>query len=109
MGPLLSSLPEDGDPQFDNFDCKAFGVDFWKLPLNSTEEDNHDISTSAPEGDEQSDTVELCGVCLVSFDDGDELRVLPCGHVFHRECIDHWLLNSSTVCPVDKRDLLLED
>lgn len=107
--PLLCSLPEEVDPQFNKLDCKAFGADFWKLPLNSTEEDNHELSTTASEGDEQSYSVDLCGVCLVDFDNGDELRVLPCGHFFHRECIDHWLLNSSTVCPVDKRDMLLED
>jgi hypothetical protein len=52
--------------------------------------------------------VETCGVCLLDFDDGDQLRTLPCGHRFHRDCIDRWLLEASTTCPVDKRDLLLD-
>jgi len=47
-----------------------------------------------------------CGVCLVDLQDGEELRMLlPCRHLFHRGCVDRWLLEASTCCPVDKRDL----
>jgi hypothetical protein len=105
---------EDEDKDAGEQDCKkccscSFGADYWKLPFNTTEdfsEASTEASTTASEIDEKSDghTMDVCGVCLVDFDHGDELRVLPCGHYFHRECIDHWLLNSSTVCPVDKRD-----
>lgn len=39
-----------------------------------------------------------CTVCLVDFDDGEQLRVLPCGHHYHPPCILSWLTNvSSTV------------
>lgn len=49
---------------------------------------------------------EGCSICLFDFEDGDELRkLLPCGHRFHRACIDQWLLKSSTTCPIDKMDL----
>merc|ERR1739848_870333 len=41
---------------------------------------------------ERVDEAEFCGVCLLEFEEGDELRtLLPCGHRFHRECIDNWL------------------
>ena len=33
-----------------------------------------------------------CALCLESFAVGHELRRLPCGHAFHRSCVDHWLL-----------------
>ena len=41
-----------------------------------------------------SSTLDECAVCLSEFEEGDELRELPCGHVFHLECCDRWLLNS---------------
>lgn len=41
-----------------------------------------------------------CAVCLCEFSDSDVLRLLPlCGHAFHIQCIDTWLLSNST-CPL---------
>lgn len=81
-------------------------VDFWRLPVAMLkDDDNTSTTTTDDDGSSYLHSADVCGVCLVDFDDADEMRVLPCGHCFHRECIDHWLLNSSTVCPVDKRDL----
>ncbi|KAK1297688.1 RING-H2 finger protein ATL46 [Acorus calamus] len=41
-----------------------------------------------------------CAVCLCEFSDEDKLRLLPlCGHAFHLDCIDTWLLSNST-CPL---------
>merc|ERR1712154_627687 len=41
---------------------------------------------------------EVCPVCLVDYEDGDKIRTLPCGHYFHKDCIDSWLQNNSS-CP----------
>lgn len=51
------------------------------------------------EGEEK---IERCAICVDDFKDGDMLRVLPCEHAFHRECIDEWLVNHSAVCPLCK-------
>ena len=39
----------------------------------------------------------MCAVCLCDFCEGDELRLLPCGHSFHLQCIDKWL-HKSKLC-----------
>ncbi|XP_024169721.1 E3 ubiquitin-protein ligase At1g12760 isoform X2 [Rosa chinensis] len=46
-----------------------------------------------------------CCICLCSYDDGVELRQLPCGHHFHCSCIDKWLFINAT-CPLCKYNIL---
>ena len=29
-----------------------------------------------------------CSVCMEAFEEGDRIRELPCGHIFHLECVD---------------------
>ncbi|RMZ86117.1 hypothetical protein DV737_g18, partial [Chaetothyriales sp. CBS 132003] len=36
---------------------------------------------------------------------GEEMRVLPCNHKFHPDCVDPWLLNVSGTCPLCRIDL----
>jgi hypothetical protein len=101
----LKSIPLKRDDMVEpSTDRTRWSTDFWKLPSHVLEDDDDEIATTADVASSLEDLSCVCGVCLLEFDVGDELRSLPCGHSFHRECIDHWLLNSSTVCPVDKRD-----
>ena len=39
--------------------------------------------------------------------EGEKLRVLPCKHRFHLECIDQWLSSRKPLCPICKWDALL--
>ncbi|KAI9264382.1 hypothetical protein BDA99DRAFT_559648 [Phascolomyces articulosus] len=41
-----------------------------------------------------------CVICLDSFTCGDVLRILPCHHEYHRDCIDTWLTKKSSSCPL---------
>uniref|UniRef100_A0A1A9WAL8 RING-type domain-containing protein n=1 Tax=Glossina brevipalpis TaxID=37001 RepID=A0A1A9WAL8_9MUSC len=40
-----------------------------------------------------------CVVCLCDFTLQQVLRVLPCGHIFHAQCVDRWLEMRRT-CPI---------
>ena len=46
-------------------------------------------------------THNLCGVCMENYEVGQKRKYLPCGHVFHSNCIDTWLGQSSNNCPLD--------
>lgn len=44
----------------------------------------------------------LCAICITDFAEGDRIRCLPpCGHHFHKSCIDLWLLRQAE-CPMCK-------
>jgi len=45
---------------------------------------------------------ETCPICIVDFQEGDDIRVLPCEgkHCFHQQCVDPWLLQLSSSCPI---------
>jgi hypothetical protein len=48
--------------------------------------------------------VEVCSVCLDDFEIDVAVKVLPCKHFFHVECITPWLENRSGCCPLCKQD-----
>lgn len=50
-----------------------------------------------------------CGICLDDFADDQVLRLLPCHHYFHPQCIDKWFATcayGSRPCPLCKADTL---
>lgn len=51
---------------------------------------------------------ETCPICIADFEEGDDLRVLPCEgkHRFHQHCVDPWLLELSSSCPICRQDFL---
>ncbi|CAN6326853.1 unnamed protein product [Urochloa humidicola] len=46
----------------------------------------------------------VCCICLARYMDNDELRLLPCGHFFHKDCVDKWL-KINALCPLCKAEL----
>ncbi len=48
-----------------------------------------------------------CSICLDDFDSHSTVvRELPCGHVFHPECVDTFLTTNSSLCPLCKKSVL---
>ncbi|XP_028758146.1 E3 ubiquitin-protein ligase RHA2A-like [Neltuma alba] len=50
-----------------------------------------------------------CVVCQSSFEDGDQVRRLPCRHVFHRCCFDGWLDHLNFNCPLCRTPLVSDE
>lgn len=49
----------------------------------------------------------LCAICLDDFIPASStVRELPCGHIYHPECIDISLTQSSSLCPLCKKSVL---
>ncbi|KAL3490529.1 hypothetical protein BJX62DRAFT_137696 [Aspergillus germanicus] len=81
------------------------------------EETSQDTATSTPESKQERRTGVTeaetptdhpnfsCPICTDDFVKGQDLRVLPCNHQFHPECIDPWLVNVSGTCPLCRIDL----
>ena len=78
-----------------------------KERINSLPIRKYDISKKDDE-DEGNDCTSKCLVCQSNYDNGDNLRVLPCGHCFHSECVDIWLLKKD-YCPYCRRSIVTED
>ena len=49
----------------------------------------------------------MCSICLNDYEDDKMCSTLPCGHVFHRECITCWLRSgrmAGAECPLCKAE-----
>lgn len=66
-----------------------------QLPLHTIKHGEKGIDVDA----------ESCAVCIENFKVKDVIRILPCKHIFHRTCIDPWLLDHHT-CPMCKLDVI---
>ena len=52
-------------------------------------------------------TQPTCSICLDDFEHNKTIvRELPCSHIFHPECIDGFLRDNSSLCPMCKKSAL---
>ncbi|XP_068612144.1 RING finger protein 150 [Brachionichthys hirsutus] len=57
-------------------------------------------------GDQETEAdFDNCAVCIEGYKPNDVVRVLPCRHLFHKGCVDPWLLDHRT-CPMCKMNIL---
>ncbi|KAF7229739.1 RING finger protein 150 [Nothobranchius furzeri] len=57
-------------------------------------------------GDQETEVdFDNCAVCIEGYKPNDVVRILPCRHLFHKSCVDPWLLDHRT-CPMCKMNIL---
>ncbi|KAH7282168.1 hypothetical protein KP509_35G016200, partial [Ceratopteris richardii] len=50
-----------------------------------------------------------CEICIDTIEAGSQATQLPCQHLFHRDCIIHWLSNRTNTCPLCLHELQAEE
>jgi len=49
---------------------------------------------------------EQCTICMEKYNLGQEIKLLPCTHIFHLNCIETYLQEFSIQCPLDNLPLI---
>jgi hypothetical protein len=62
----------------------------------------------------KNEQFEKCVICMEKYEINDEVKTLPCFHIFHKDCIDHWFKAGNDSCPICKNKInnnkdLIED
>ncbi|KAL7623848.1 hypothetical protein AAE478_005404 [Parahypoxylon ruwenzoriense] len=78
---------------------KAISGDTSEAPVATASGEN------GPDNGQAEDDHLGCSICTDDFTVGQDVRVLPCDHKFHPQCIDPWLVNVSGTCPLCRLDL----
>lgn len=63
------------------------------------------VRTLKRDDEETTNDSHMCAVCIESYKPGEVVTVLTCDHIFHKACIEPWLLERRT-CPMCKCDIL---
>ena len=58
-------------------------------------------------GKDENDCCVKCLVCQFQYEDGDCMRVLPCKHRFHSDCVDQWL-RTKDHCPYCRQSIVVK-
>jgi hypothetical protein len=69
-------------------------------PLNSI--DHQITSTESVENKQYGVTIDVqleCTICQCKYVEHEQTIVLPCAHIFHKNCIETWT-NEKRTCPV---------
>jgi len=69
-------------------------------------DENTDILEYHELTNELKEKYKSCSICIDDYSNDNEIRKLHCNHVFHKDCIDPWLLKESYKCPICRDDTL---
>ena len=106
-------------PMTDHFDDLNVPVTFeWVHPVGQSYVDVKSVATDTilnnntklllfnELDDINKNRYKACSICIDDYEQNDTIRQLSCSHVFHKDCIDPWLLKESYKCPLCRDDTL---
>lgn len=64
-----------------------------RTPTNTEEQEGQE------QKEEEEEEADKCTICLSEFEVDEDVRRLPCFHLFHVECVDQWL-GQNKRCPI---------
>ncbi|GFN94735.1 E3 ubiquitin-protein ligase arkadia-like [Plakobranchus ocellatus] len=103
----------DQMPVFPNIPCHVQGASQETIERNTLPHKYTKVEPSAVSSEEEgasacaaadSNHQEKCTICLSEFEAGEDVRRLPCMHLFHSECVDKWL-KTNKKCPICRVDI----
>lgn len=99
----LSTIPESPtEPRVDPEAASALRTSHDNPTASVGGGNNRDGAASPPHSNAASFHEEGlgCSICTEDFTLGEDVRVLPCNHKYHPQCVDPWLVNVSGTCPL---------
>ncbi|KNA17760.1 hypothetical protein SOVF_077150 isoform B [Spinacia oleracea] len=85
---------------------ESFSLSMLSAPAPEAVVDSLPLKTyEKPSTTESGEDVDQCYICLVEYEKGDKIRVLPCHHAYHMPCVDKWLKEIHGICPLCRGDV----
>ncbi|PYH73681.1 putative RING finger protein [Aspergillus vadensis CBS 113365] len=75
------------------------------INTNTNISNNQERDNDTEDTDTSGDNHRTCAICIDQFADDDDIRSLPCRHIFHTVCLDPWVTKKNAFCPLCKRAL----
>ncbi|PRP78533.1 hypothetical protein PROFUN_13590 [Planoprotostelium fungivorum] len=99
---LLTQRPRERQPDVDNMTYEQLlelGERLGQVSRGASREDINSLPTIQHTLETQN-----CSVCLDDIHAGEKVKILPCLHRYHDNCIDSWL-KMSRKCPVCHKEI----
>lgn len=90
IGLRIVMANEKNDPSYEDFSINSTAIVQYKALRARQDADGEAVS---------------CTICFEEFESEDEVRLLRCGHFFHPECVDIWLIGHLSCCPFCRQEI----